>query len=452
MMRRIILLFCYILVIVPAFSQDSIANLTFKEAIQIALRNNANLNQARNNLNQFQSQKLFRIGQMGPQVTASGNVFRNNGNSFIQQEAKTVNATVDVVQASLNVTMPVFNGLFLFNNARLASSQLDAQLAFVKRSTEDVINSVAIQYLQVLLDQELVTIAEENLGVQQKTYEQLKAQVELGSRSPVDEFNQKALLSNAEISLAQAKYTLSNDKIALFQLLLWDPTIPTRVNEPSWDVNAIALDELDLPALVSLALESRSDLKQAQFNQKAARFGLASSRGNFFPSINAFYNYGSAYNQLKGTPRDSTYRDFQTQFFTDNKYQTLGLSLYVPLFTGFQNRYTYVQSRVLYENNKVLTDSREITVKGDVVRAYENYQAIKIAYAASVAGLEASEIAFNLEQERFNLGITNFVDFANANRTLVLAQTNMAQAKYRFLFQKIMLDYATGTLKPESLP
>jgi hypothetical protein len=28
----------------------------------------------------------------------------------------------------------------------------------------------------------------------------------------------------------------------------------------------------------------------------------------------------------------------------------------------------------------------------------------------------------------------------------------MAQAKYRFLFQKIMLDYAIGTLKPEDIP
>jgi outer membrane protein len=122
------------------------------------------------------------------------------------------------------------------------------------------------------------------------------------------------------------------------------------------------------------------------------------------------------------------------------------------LFTGFQNRVFYVQNKVQYQNNQLLTKSREILVKGDVLRAYENFQSVKKAYSAGLTGLEASQMAYNLEQERFNLGITSFVDFANANRTFIQAQTDMAQAKYRFLFQKLMLDYAVGTLKPEDIP
>ena len=61
-------------------------------------------------------------------------------------------------------------------------------------------------------------------------------------------------------------------------------------------------------------------------------------------------------------------------------------------------------------------------------------------------------MAFDLERERYNLGVTSFVDFVNANRTYVQAQTDMAQAKYRFLFQKIALDFAVGTLKVEDIP
>jgi outer membrane protein len=64
--------------------------------------------------------------------------------------------------------------------------------------------------------------------------------------------------------------------------------------------------------------------------------------------------------------------------------------------------------------------------------------------------LEAAEKAFSFESERYNLGITNFVDFANANRVFVQAQTDKAQAEYRLLFQKIAIDYATGTLKTDN--
>ncbi len=55
--------------------------------------------------------------------------------------------------------MPLFQGLSAYNTARSASVLLDAQIEGVKRSTQDVIGGIASQYLQVLLDQELVVIA-----------------------------------------------------------------------------------------------------------------------------------------------------------------------------------------------------------------------------------------------------------------------------------------------------
>jgi outer membrane protein len=58
-------------------------------------------------------------------------------------------------------------------------------------------------------------------------------------------------------------------------------------------------------------------------------------------------------------------------------------------------------------------------------------------------------VALEYELERYNLGVTSFVEYANANRVLVQAQTDKAQAEYRLLFQKVVIDYATGALKPE---
>jgi outer membrane protein len=239
----------------------------------------------------------------------------------------------------------------------------------------------------------------------------------------------------------------------LLQTLLVDPTIKTTIVEPSWDVNAIVLDNLTLDQLLSMANTHRSDLKQAKYIEKASKFGMQASKGNYLPSINASYSNGSAYNQLKGVRRDtSAFRDFNEQFYKDNRNNFIGLSVYIPIFTGFQNRANYVQSKVLYENNKLLTKGQEMLVKGDVLRAFQNYQSVQKAYTASLTGLQASELAYNLENERYILGITSFVDIANANRVFIQAQTDMAQAKYRFLFQKILLDYAVGTLNSEDIP
>jgi outer membrane protein TolC len=69
----------------------------------------------------------------------------------------------------------------------------------------------------------------------------------------------------------------------------------------------------------------------------------------------------------------------------------------------------------------------------------------------SLDQLKSAEIAFQYETERYNLGVTDFVTYLNANRVFVQSQTDKASAEYRLVFQKILLDYAAGTLKPEDI-
>jgi outer membrane protein len=438
---------------VLVMGQDSDSVLTFQKAVQIALRNNVTLQTEKNRLIETKVLKALSIASLGPQASINASGYRSNGNSFIQQEGTVVNATVDGVQASLSVTQPIFGGFSGLQTARSSKELLDAGLEGVNRSSQDVINNVAILYLNTLLDQELLKIAKENLEVQQVQYEQRKAEVELGSRAPVDEYNQLALVSNAELRVVQAEYQLVTDKNLLFRALAIDPTQFTVISEPSWDINAMAIDNPNLDELLEQAANFRSDLKQAKHFEEASRFGVKARRGTYVPSLSAFYNNGSAYNQLKGADKSNpAYRDFDQQFLTDNRYNSYGLSLYIPIFNGLQTRYRTVQAKVTYENAKLTTKSTEVLVKSDVINAYEYFKNVQKAYAAGLTGLEASKMAFELEQERYNLGVTSFVDFATANRTYLQAQTDMAQAKYRFLFQKIMLDYALGTLKPEQIP
>jgi outer membrane protein len=436
-----------------AQNADTASVLTFRKAIQIGLRNNVTLQAERNRLIQSRVLKASGLASLGPQASINASAYRSNGNSFIQQEAKVVNATVDGVQASLRVTQPILSGLTGLNSFRSSQELLDAQMEFVHRTSQDVINSIATLYLNVMLDQELLKIARENFEVQKAQYEQRKEEVQVGSRSPVDEYNQLALQSNAELRVAQAEFQLVTDKNLLFRALAIDPTLYRTIAEPQWDVNAIAIDNLDLDALLEQANQSRSDLKARRHLEDAAKFTTKANRGSYLPSLNAFYNNGSAFNQLKGVDKTNPgYRNFDQQFFTDNRSNSYGLSLYIPILGGMQNRYRTAQAKVSYENAKLDTKATEVIVKSDVINAYENFNNVKKAYAAGLTGLEASTMAYDLEKERYNLGITTFVDFANANRTYVQAQTDMAQAKYRFLFQKILLDYALGVLKPEELP
>lgn len=449
-MKRIIFLICASWLYQNAYAQVP-ASLTFQEAVKIALNNSVTLNQQKNFLIQSQIAKTSSISMLGPQVSLNGNVFRNDGNTFNSQRGEVVNGVIDVMQGQIGAQMPIINGFSGVNMAKQANSQQDAQAEFVRRTSQDVINTVSTQFLQALLDQQLLRIAKENNEVQIKQFEQVKAQVEVGSRSPVDEYNQQAQLKNSELLVLQAQFNLQNDKANLSLTLQIDPSIEYTVVEPGWDVNEVSLNNSSMEEMIPIAMDNRSDLRMALYNVKASKYGMYAQKGGYYPSINAFYSFGSTYNNIHGTP-DSLSRDFSQQFLADNTSQRFGMSFQIPIFTAFRNRFSYVQSKVTYQNNQINARNMEVTVKNDVVRSYRNFLSIQQAYVAAQAQLDAASMAFSLEKDRYDLGITSFVEFANANRTYIQAQSDMAQARYRLLFQKLMLDYNLGTLKFEDIP
>lgn len=431
---------------------DTTASLTFKEAVKIGLENNIVLNQQENLLISSQVAKTSGLLQLGPSVSASGTIGRNDGNSFNSQEGRPVNGVRDFVSASFDASMPLFRGLATFNNYRQTSSMYEAQLNMVNRTSQDVIRIVANQYLLVLLDQQLVRINQKNLETQQKQYEQISEQVSAGSRAEVDMLNQEYLVKNAELLILRARNVLRNDKALLAQTLQLDPSISFTVEEPSLTVNS--LDNLSIDELYQVAQEKRSDLTRAREVENASRFGYHATKGSYFPSIAAFASYASAYNYIHPSDDvpDLQNRPFNQQFFTDNTQLTYGVSFRIPIYSAFQNRAAVVRSRMLYENSKIETEGLENTVKSQVLLAHQNLQDARASYEVAGAQLKAAEISFNLETERYNLGVTDIVSLSQASQAYTRAQSDYESARLTLMFQQVMINYAVGTLRFEDIP
>lgn len=452
-MRKKVLIGLAVLIGATAFAQtepkDQVKTLTFEEAVKIALQNGVLFNQQKNNLELNQIQKVSNILGLGPTLSASTSAYRVDGNTFNNNTGQVVNGIFDQVNGQINANINIFNGFSQVNRARQYSNLLDAQAFYVNRTAQDLINTITGQYLQVLLDIELLRIANENWAALQKQLDQVKEQVSLGAKSPVDEYNQDSQAKAAEIRSLQAQVALVNDKALLTQTLLLDPSEQIEVVKPDWDVNQVTADKIEFKQQFETALKNRGDYLRAVKNEDAARYGMNAARASMTPTLSAFGTLYSAYNHAHGDPG---VRPFDVQIKSDNLKKIYGLQLNIPIFGGnqnLQNRTNYVQQRVLYLNNQWTRKNVEVQVKTDVLRALQNLQLYAKTYAVTIDQLKAADLALQLETERYTLGVTNFVDFANANRVFVQAQTDKAQAEYRLLFQKVLVDYAVGTLKPE---
>lgn len=449
-------------VVEHSYSQSQSKVLTFEDAVSIAMKNSVLLNTQRNNLELSQMQKMSSLASAGPNVQVNSSLYQVNGNSFNNQTGKLVNGVRDAMTGSISANMNIFSGFNRVNLIKQFSNQLDAQSYFVNRTAQDVINTVGIQYLTVMLDVELMKIAFENWEALKKQLEQIKEQVNLGARSPVDEYNQDAQTKAAELRYVQAEILLNNDKSLLVQTLLVDPFEQFDVEKPNWDMNVVGKENLNPEELADKAKQYRGDYLRAVKNEEGLRYGMRAAKGLMMPNLSAFANYGSAYNYQHGIPQtvDSSGVDipnkdypkpFKDQFRTNNVYKNYGLQLTIPIFNGLQNRQAFTQQKVLYENSQQTRKNLEYQIRNDVARTVRNYEGAKKAYAITTDQLKAAEIAFGLEKERFELGVTSFVDYYNANRVYVQAQTDKAQAEYRLVFQKILIEYAVGTLKAEDL-
>jgi outer membrane protein len=461
-----LLIGCVIAFVATAQEQQQPARvLTFEQAIQIALKNSVLLNTARNNLDLAQAQKLSGIASLGPNINVNSSASQFNGNSFNQQVGKAINGIRDNVSANLSANIMIFNGFSSINYMRASNELADAATYFVQRTTQDIMNTVATQYLTVLVDIELLEIAIQNWEAQKKLLEQVSAQLEVGSKSQVDQYNQDALTKAAEYRAVLAQVQLDNDRALLAQTLLIDAVSdPFEVEKPAWNAAAMLDRKLNVDSLVGEAKTHRADYLRAIKLERGYRHQAAASLGNSMPQLVGIFSTGSSYNfqhhvdKMWTNPDTGAYeenpnypRPFSEQFKTNNFYKQYGVQLSIPIFNGFRNRTTYVQNRVTFRNNQLLHNNLNVQIRNDVLRAVRTYEGSLKAYIVSLDQLKAAENAFAFESERFSLGVTSFVEYTNANRVLVQAQTDNAQAEYRLVFQKILIDYAVGTLRPEDV-
>ena len=422
-------------------------DLTFSDAVSIGLNDNAFMKNTRNNLRAYKSDKAAQISSFTPNLGITSEISQTSGPQFDAEQGQ-FNSVTSSFRASIGSNLVIYNGNNRINSLRSSSSRLLGQELLIKRTEQDVINLVAMQFLQVLLDQELLKIAEQNLITQERTLAEISGFVEAGSRPEVDRYRQDADVKSFELLVIQAKNTLTNDKAVLAQTLQLDSSQDFVVVRPDWNIDQIRVMILNLEELYNTALVARADYKRSSTEENAFLHDYKRSFNGYLPVLSGFVTYGSTYFD-PNDPNQNTEK-FLTQI--ENRRSTsYGLNLTIPLWDRLQSRNARVFNKVNYENASNDLENLEKTIKIEVQTAYNNFNDVKAGYAVSLAQYDASKLAYETQQESYSVGLATQVELAVANASFVNAQSNLAQTGYRLLFQKILLNYATGELTAEGI-
>lgn len=422
----------------PVRAQREMA-LTFEEAVEIALAKQVDYQKLQNQQEVLQMERLnAQLGYL-PRLTANSAAFRQVGQQFQQVEGELIvtNEINSIVTGGINASAPIFNGFRQHQLGKASRSFEEAGLLALERGRQGVFNSVAQQYLQALLSEELVTIAKENLAIQQAQLKQIQGFLDAGLRTIADLYNQQSEVARLQAVLVDAELQGERDRWVLAEILQLENEVLPVLAPIRLDVNDELWLSVSLEDLFHEARLQRKDLQQQQKLLQGQRGMLAVSRAAYYPQLNAFFNYSTFFTSLDG-------RTFSNQFFTIFPQRSFGLNLSIPIFTGFDNRLQVTRSKVSMHNQQLDLHAMERIISQEVRLAHQGMKAAVKRLEATAVQLEAAQEAHLAISERFRLGLSNFVDLAQANQQLVTAQSDHAQARFTLYFQELQLKFALG--------
>lgn len=417
--------------------------LNFDQAVQMAKEQNLELRQGKNTLQLNQVELTQTKMNRLPTVSANTGANRQIGLQYLAvgEEIVVTNVVADFVSSNINAELPLFTGFNRVSATKAASNRLIAQEEQLKALEQNMVVQVARRYLQVMLDKELVRIHKENLENQKNLLRQIEGFVESGIRAPVDALNQKTEIARVEMSLLDAEITLENDLQIFASELMLEPGVKLELESMDMAAEmASMVNEYELDDLFQYALSSRPDYKRFNYTVEAFRNDIRVARSGFMPQVSAFYNLNTYYTSLDP-------RGFQTQYLEVYPTNTVGLRLNVPIFSNYRHKLNLVRAEVNVQNESLEQERLKRQIFQEVQTAYLNFDGAKRRLKGTSVQKNAAEEAFKVQNERFRLGVANFVEVSQSNQQLIQAQADYSQAYYSVYFNELILKYSVGLLR-----
>ena len=408
--------------------------LTLQECIAIALENNRNIQQ------QELTRKSREIAFNQARADLLPNLNANAGHSFIFGRSIGLdnvyqNVNSQQTRFGLGSDITLFDGMRLRRNIDARRADIYASQADLERIQEDIIISVSSAFLQVLLNKELLQIAENQLAMTAARIAQQTEMVESGRLAQNELIELQAQQAREVMNRVQAENSLKLALLDLAQIMEMDclgdfgivaPAIETLINEGVL---------LSATAIFENALLNRPEIRGTQFRLQSREYELRMARAQYIPTLSLGTNVGTGYFNMGGRENAS----FSHQF-RNNRSTSVGFNLRVPIFNRFQVRNNISHARLAVESSRIEMDRTRAELRQRIERAYLSALGAQSRWQAAQKSEMASREAFRLIEQRFESGRANSFELFLAQNNLTQVLAEQAQAKYEFAFRIKILE------------
>lgn len=341
---------------------------------------------------------------------------------------------------NLSANLMVFDGLQMKFRIDETRAAMLASAQDVKSLEADIAINISAMYLQVLLNKELLLVAQNKLQDTRLRIQKTEALIEADRIAQGEIYALRAQEGKEESACTQAENDLRLSLLDLAQAMELEDFVSFDIVIPSEE----QLEGRLLPSneeVYAVALQNRPELKSAQYTLQAGESALKAAKAAYSPTISAGASVGTGYYNMNGTENDK----FGKQL-GDNLSSSVGLTLSVPIFTRMQTTNGVRRAKIDIENSRLQIEQVKKELRKKIDLAYYNALAAQAQEFSAQRAEEAGQEAFRYAEQKYENGRSSVYEYYEARNTWTQARSERLQARYNYLFKLKILEYYQGTL------
>lgn len=455
---------------------------TLQECVQYAMDSNISVKQS--DLQARIAEIAYKQSKLSQYPSA--NLGNNEGWRFGKSQNPSTgileNQNFFSVGLNLQSSAEIFNWFSKRNTILANQWSMEAAKAATEKLKNDIALTVANSYLQILLAREQEKIAKVQVDQSRAQLDIVNLQVKAGALPELNAVELEAQLATDTSNLITASGNVTQAKYVLMAYMNVDAAKSFDIEEPPIEkIPLEAIGDLQPDNVYTLALANLPQQRVNDYNLKAAEKNALAAKGTMYPSISAYGSLSSNYGYSRTpyfTQVLSGYKssglvvtddmgnvlnnyDVQQPVFTDGekKYitspgfgtqvnnnfgQTIGISINVPLFNGWQAKASYKRSKINVQNLEYQKDLDNKTLKQDIYQAYNAAIVAMSKFTSSEKAVESAQKSYDFALLRYKVGMLSTLELTTNQNNLFKAKLQNVVNQFDYVFKMKVLEFYKG--------
>jgi len=335
--------------------------------------------------------------------------------------------------AALNLTQKIFDGNYLVG-VKASKTYKELYERSLTRSRIEANVSVTKAYYQVLVSNEQIKLLDANIKQLKQQLDQTTAENKQGLAEQIDVQRLTVQYNNLVTSRDNTVRLLElNNELLKFQMgmaITDELTLTDKLEDINFN-DAIA-NSSD-----TSFYHNRIEYSLLETQKRLNEYDLKSKKAQYLPSLSAFANYGTSFQN----------NSFGNLYSANYPSSYIGLTLNVPIFSGFQHLNQVRESKIaiIKTENDLFNLRNGIGLQANKAR---------ITYINGLQSLKSQKENMGLAEEvlrvakiKYSQGVGSSIEVTQAQTDLDSADNSYIQSLYDALVSKVDLDQAYGRIQ-----